>query len=175
MSRIPSPKPCWLAGVAGLAFLLAQGVGSARTADRDLPADIDAGAMSRVAGLTELSKGVVLRQGTLEVRSEDAVVSTDDAGQITDVQLTGSPAIWREQMDDGAQLDAEAKQIDYDFKTEQVVLTGDVIINHGTDQITGEQIRYDLRTSRLDAGSSETGRIRMRITPTSRDGDDDGQ
>lgn len=135
-------------------------------ADRSEPADIDAQHYSDDPenGRMFFREQVLIRQGTLEIRADEAIVMRTDAGEMTRVLLTGDPVTWEEQLDGGDELAAQARRIDYRLDEERVVLEGDVVVDRGTDRIAGETIRYDLATSRLDAGG-EGERVRMTITP----------
>ena len=68
-------------------------------------------------------------------------------------------------MDDGAQMSARALTIDYNVKDDLVLLKKQVVVNKARDEITGELIRYNLQTQRLDAGADGEGRVRIRFTP----------
>ncbi len=87
----------------------------------------------------------------------------------------GTTASWSDELDDGTRLEAQALRIDYEVAAGKVVMIGDVLVDRGTDEIMGEEIRYDMPSGRLDAGGGE-GRIRMRITPRSQpDEEGDGE
>ena len=146
--------------------LLAAGLASARTADRRQVADIEAGHYVEEGDRRVLSQGVILRQGTLAIDADAATVQFNEAGEMTHIELTGTPVVWQEVLDSGEQLDARALRIDYDLDAGKVLMREQVDINRGTDQISGDLVRYDLKTEKLDAGG-DGGRIRMRITPRS--------
>lgn len=152
-----------------LAFSLALAVsaGHGKSVDREQPADINAGRYLEdpEAGTRTFRDNVVLTQGSLEVHADEANVGLDDESNLTRVILTGAPVRWNEELDNGQTLNAQARRIDYEFTTEEVTLTGGVVILRGGDEISGDRVHYDMKNSRLDAGGDVGGRIKMRITP----------
>jgi lipopolysaccharide export system protein LptA len=164
----PKVKPNQaLALLALLLLASAPGWLLARSNDRELEAEIDAGHWldDPQKGLQVFSKGVTLTQGSLRITAERATVYRSDAGGFDRIVLEGEPAHWEEIMDDGAELSARALTIDYNVKDDLVLLKEQVVVNKARDEITGELIRYNLDTQRLDAGSDGEGRVRIRFTP----------
>lgn len=145
--------------------LLASGAALAKTSDRDLPAEIESGGFVEQTDFREFNGGFSLRQGTLVVEAERARVWLDrSSGEISRILLTGAPVVWQEELDSGCALQARASTINYDLVAKVVLLQGGVLIDRGRDQLSGESIRYDLTTERLDAGSEE-GRVKLRLNP----------
>lgn len=160
--------------VAMLAVLLAACLGglaapaAARTSDRNQPMDIDAGRQEGTLddrAPTVLSGGVIIRQGTLDIRSNRAEISISNSGDPTRAVLTGSPVVLKQQMDDGTPMTARASKIDYNLRTEIVVFTGDVSIEQPRGTMSGQRVVYNLKTGRVDSGGEGNGRVRMRIQP----------
>ena len=121
----------------------------AKTTDRQAPMDIDAGhtdALLTDNGDTVLSDGVVIIQGTLDVRSDN------------------SPATLKQVNDNGEAMNARASQIVYTLSSDIVVLTGGVVIEQPRGTLRGESVKYDLKTGRLDGGG-DGKRVQMRILP----------
>ena len=146
----------------------------ARTADRQQPADINAGHATVSNGARVLSDGVTIVQGTLQIDADRAQLESDDSGNLTRVILTGKPVEWTEILDTGVRLDASAERIDYNMAEQKVTLIQNVRITRGPDEISGDHLEYDLATSALDAGGESKGRVVLRITPqgtTESDGD----
>lgn len=138
----------------------------AKTTDRQAPMDIDAGhtdALLTDDGDTVLSDGVVIVQGTLDVRSDKAVLHRK-AGELSEVVLTGSPATLKQVNDNGEAMNARASQIVYTLSSDIVVLTGGVVIEQPRGTLRGESVKYDLKTGRLDGGG-DGKRVQMRILP----------
>ena len=148
------------------ALLLLAGPALAKSTDRNQPMDISAAQVDAV--LTDdgdaLMKGdVVISQGTLNVRADDALV-TRKGGDIEQVVLTGAPAVLSQTNDNGEKMTARAAKIVYTLSTDLIVMTGGVVVNQPRGNLKGEMIKYDLTTGRLDGGGGG-GRVSMRILP----------
>ncbi|MEP6633871.1 MAG: lipopolysaccharide transport periplasmic protein LptA [Luteimonas sp.] len=141
----------------------------ARSSDRGQPMDIDAGHSE--GGLddrapTVLSGGVIITQGTLDVRSATATVSRNN-GDLSRAVLVGSPTVLKQLMDDGTPMTARASKVDYDLKSEIVIFTGNVKIEQPRGNMSGEHIVYNMKTGRVESGGAGNGRVKMRINPKS--------
>lgn len=151
-----------------LALLLAATPALALKSDRDKPMEIRAERSSAFTneGTATLSGNVVITQGTLVVRAENAEISQSKAGDVSRAILTGAPATIAEDLDDGGRLDGRAAKIDYDMAGKLVVLTGDAVVAQPQGELRGERITYNLETGRLDAGGPEGGnRVFLRMNP----------
>lgn len=154
----------------GLAVLLALAnpqSADARSSDRNKPMLIDAGQTSGTlddSTPTVLSGGVTIDQGTLHVEAAKAVLSTA-GGEVSSAVLTGEPAQLEQELDDGTPMTAVADRIDYNMRTEVVVLTGNVVIEQPRNSLRGDRVVYNMRTGQLTSGGEGAGRVRMRILP----------
>ncbi len=139
----------------------------AKSSDRDLQAEIKAGRFTEDPDTDTqvFSGGFTLRQGTLSVSGSVATIHRGDEGGFTRIILEGEPAQWTEELDDGSALVARANLIDYDVDQELVILSGNVHIEKDSDQLSGELIRYDLKSQKLDAGSEGEGQVIMIMQP----------
>lgn len=163
------PAAKWL--TAALVLAVAQGAGiegaSARSSDRRQPMDIDAGGQSGSLDdrtPTVLSGGVTIDQGTLNVTSDRAVI-TSTGGDIARVVFSGRPARLKQLLDDGSPMSAAANGIDYNTRTETVVFTGNVSIQQPRGTLSGERVVYNMKTGDVTSGGPGNGRVKMRIQP----------
>lgn len=153
--------------LSALALLLAlPGFALAKSSDRNQPMDVEADRTDAL--LTDdsdstLSGNVRITQGTLDIRSDTAVIQRR-AGDISRVTLNGAPAQMRQVADNGEPMTANARQIVYTLSDDVIVLTGGVVIEKPRGNLRGETIKYDLRTGRLDGGG-DGRRVSMRILP----------
>lgn len=153
-----------------LGLVLAVGA-QAKTTDRSAPMDIAADhtdAMLTDDSDSVLSGNVVITQGSMEIRSDRAVIHRR-GGEITEVELTGAPATLKQVADNGEPMNARAARIVYTISSDVVVLTGAVAIEQTRGTLRGETIKYDLKTGRLDGGG-DGSRVQMRIMPKSATG-----
>jgi len=143
------------------------GAAHARSSDRTKPMDIDAGRQEGTlddSSPTILSGGVHITQGTLDIQSSTATISTRN-GDPSRAVLTGAPVVLKQQMDDGTPMTARASQVDYDLSTETVVFTGSVVIDQPRGSMSGQRVVYNMKTGRVDSGGQGNGRVKMRILP----------
>lgn len=150
-----------------IAAVAAVGAAHARSSDRGKPMDIDAGRQEGTlddSSPTILSGGVHITQGTLDIQSSTATISTRN-GDPSRAVLTGAPVVLKQQMDDGTPMTARANQVDYDLSTETVVFTGNVVIEQPRGSMSGQRVVYNMKTGRVDSGGQGNGRVKMRILP----------
>jgi len=163
--RLPARKPAPFLLLLLVALPLAL---HAKSTDRQAPMDINAGhtdAYMTDDGTTTLSQGVEITQGTLQVRSDSAVLHRK-GGELSEIVLTGSPATLKQVNDNGEPINAQAARIVYTLGSDVVVLTGAVVIEQPRGTLRGETIRYDLASGRLNGGG-DGSRVQMRIMPRS--------
>ncbi len=144
----------------------------ARSSDRNQPMDIDAGQSDYSmddSRPTVLSGGVIITQGTLDIRSSRADITQRNGDPVRAV-LTGAPVRLKQQLDDGKPMNAVASKIDYDLRTEIVVFTGKVQISQPSGSISGERIVYNMTTGRVQGGGEGSGRVQMRLLPRNNPG-----
>ena len=151
---------------------LAPAAALARTSDRSKPMDIDAGSSDYSmddSRPTTLSGGVIITQGTLDLRSNQAVIHSSGGDPVRAV-LTGSPVKLKQELDDGKAMDAVASKVDYDLKSEMVVFTGGVNIRQPSGSIAGERVIYNMKTGQVQGGGQDAGRVKIRILPKNSQG-----
>ncbi|AWV06556.1 lipopolysaccharide transport periplasmic protein LptA [Marilutibacter maris] len=143
----------------------------ARSSDRGKPMLINADDADHAldeSQPTVLSGNVVITQGTLDIRSARADVTTRN-NEPTRVVLTGSPARLKQEMDDGSPFSANASRIVYDLTSDTVTLTGNVTVNQRGNTMNGPRVVYNMKTGRVQASGTGTGsgngRVSMRIEP----------
>lgn len=167
----PAARPLVVATLAACLCALAGGA-MARSSDRRQPMNVEAGAQQGTVdgnGVTTLSGGVTITQGTLDIRSSRAEIHQRNS----DVQravLTGSPVVLKQVLDDGSPMTARAAKVDYDMQTEIVVFTGNVQIEQPRGTMSGQRVVYNMKTSRVDSGGEGGGRVKMTIQPKAKAG-----
>jgi len=114
-------------------------------------------------GEAVLTGNVLITQGTLQVGADRATIHRN-AGEISQVAVTGAPATLKQVNDNGETMNAHAAQITYTLSSDMIVLSGAVVIEQPRGTLRGETIKYDLKTGRLDGGG-DGSRVKMRIMP----------
>jgi lipopolysaccharide transport protein LptA len=112
-----------------------------------------------------LTGNVFFSNAEVEVRGSTAELGFRDNVLRTAV-LRGSPATLR-QPRTGARLptDGRASMFEYDPGAGRIRMTGNAVLSDGPNEVTGEQIDYDLRRQVVSAGAGSDGPVRIRITP----------
>ena len=151
---------------AALLLLLPAAGAVAKSTDRNQAMSIDAGGQSgnlEGDGKTVLSGGVIITQGTLDLRSSDAEIYMKD-GEAVRAVFTGKQAKLRQQLDDGSWMDASADRIDYDIKAEVLTMTGNYHVKSARGTNAGQKMTYNTRTGEMNSGGDGT-RVRTVIQP----------
>lgn len=138
----------------------------AKTSDRNQEMTIDSGAQDGMIvgdGVMTLSKGVVITQGTLEIRADSAQIHIKD-GQAVRAVFSGKQATMKQQLDDGSWMNARADKIDYDITNETIVLTGNYRVESAQGVNSGGTMTYNTRTGQMNSGG-DGQRVRTVIPP----------
>ena len=137
-----------------------------KSSDRNQPMDVQAdstNALMEDNSDSTLNGNVVITQGTLEIKSDRAIIHRSK-GDIDKVTLTGGPVLMKQINDTGEPMNAQASTIIYTLSSDLILLSGNVVINQPRGSMRGENVKYDLKTGRLDGGG-DGNRVSMRIMP----------
>ncbi|MFK3650622.1 lipopolysaccharide transport periplasmic protein LptA [Lysobacter enzymogenes] len=152
--------------VASLAPMAA----SARSSDRNQPMNVDADSSNCSTaddGPCVLTGNVKAVQGTLVINAAKADIRRA-GGDISTVQLTGSQATIKQELDDGSPFNGRANKIDYDMPKDTVVLTGNAFVDKAGDTIKSERIVYNMKSGQVESGGTG-GRVSMQLQPKNKD------
>ena len=160
----PILRASFLAG----ALLLAPTLALAKASDRNQPMSLDAGhqvGSLEGNGIITMSGGVIVQQGSLDIRSQTGQVTMKN-NDITRVVFTGAPVTLKQQMEDGGMMTATANRIDYDLVNEIVTFTGNYTVKTAKGSNSGQILVYNLRTGYMESGGDGT-RVKTVIQPKS--------
>ncbi|GMU44343.1 MAG: lipopolysaccharide transport periplasmic protein LptA [Xanthomonadales bacterium] len=113
---------------------------------------------------TVLTGNVRITQGSLVVQAERADV-TQEGGEVSRALLSGRPATLKQAMDDGGELNASARTIDYQLGEETVELKGGVVLDRPQGTLRSERVTYSIKTGQLAAGEGVGGGVQLVIPP----------
>ena len=153
---------------AALLLLLPVADVVAKSSDRNQAMTIDSGSQSgnmEGNGKTVLGGGVVVTQGTLEIRSAAAEIYMAD-GEVSRSVFTGKQVKMKQQMDDGTWMDAQADRVEYDMKTETITFIGNYTVKSDRGSNSGQRMVYNTKSGNLQSGGDGT-RVRTVIQPKS--------
>jgi len=153
---------------AALLLLLPVADVVAKSSDRNQAMTIDSGSQSgnmEGNGKTVLGGGVVVTQGTLEIRSAAAEIYMSD-GEVSRSVFTGKQVKMKQQMDDGTWMDAQADRVEYDMKTETITFIGNYTVKSDRGSNSGQRMVYNTKSGNMQSGGDGT-RVRTVIQPKS--------
>jgi len=151
-----------------LLLLLLPGQPWALTSDGDQPIEVEADSLEvRESEHISIYLGnVKMVQGSLEISSDRMVIRFNDANDLQFIEMTGTPAKFRQLDDDQQEMLGQATQIDYSESESILVLRGSAHFSRGGDIIESELIRVNTENNHIEAGSSESDeRVKMLIQP----------
>ena len=109
---------------------------------------------------------VRLVQGSLEITSDRLVIHFNDQRELLLMEMTGSPARFRQLDDDRREMLGEARQINYTESESMLELLQGARFSHAGDTIEGERIRIDTERNSIEAGGENAEeRVKMLIQP----------
>ena len=153
---------------AALLLLLPVADVVAKSSDRNQAMTIDSGSQSgnmEGNGKTVLGGGVVVTQGTLEIRSAAAEIYMAH-GEVARSVFTGKQVEMKQQMDDGTWMDAQADRVEYDMKTETITFIGNYTVKSDRGSNSGQRMVYNTKSGNMQSGGDGT-RVRTVIQPKS--------
>lgn len=141
---------------------------AALESDRQQPLEVNADSTAGLLGdgTTVLSGNVVVKQGTLHIRADQAEVEKVD-GKVRTVVLQGGPAFMAQEIEGQGKVEARARTITYQVSTGKVTMTGDADVQHPQYQVSGDTLTYDLNRQHFEGTGEQdgSGRIRIRLDP----------
>jgi len=107
-------------------------------------------------------------QGSLEITSERLVIHFNANNELVLMEMTGSPARFRQLDNQREELLGEARRIRYLEAESLLELTESARFSHAGDSIESESIRVNTRDNSIQAGGKQAAdRVKMLIQPRS--------
>ena len=112
---------------------------------------------------------VEIQQGTLKIKSDDAVIINGKEG-VSSVVLTGKPVKMEQFIDvEFGKINVVANNIDFKVQEDLLFMTGDVVIKSKIQgEMSGEKITMNLKTKEISGVKSENKRVKLVIKPKSK-------
>lgn len=140
----------------------------ALASDSDQPIEIEADQLEvREQEKISIYQGNVhLVQGSLEINADRVVIHFNDANELTIMEMTGTPAKFKQLDDDGQEIRGRAQQIDYTQSKSLLELRNSARLSQAGDTIEGDLIRINTESSSIEASSADADqRVKMLIQP----------
>jgi len=135
--------------------------------DRQQPLEVNADSTDGTLGdgMATLKGNIEIRQGSLLIRADVAQVEKVE-GKVRRFELTGTPVLLQQEIENEGLVSAQALKIDYVVATGIVTLSGSADVVHPQYRISGEVLEYDMNTQHFKgSGGDNNGRIRIRLDP----------
>lgn len=116
-------------------------------------------------GVNVWTGNVVLKQGTLSIQASRAELRQRN-GDPSLAILTGKQVKLRQQLDDGAWMDATADRMEYDLSGEVITFIGSYCVKSDKGSNCGQKMVYNTKTGGIQAGG-DGSRVRTVIKPKS--------
>jgi lipopolysaccharide export system protein LptA len=109
---------------------------------------------------------VKLTQGSLEIHADQLTLYFDDDKTLKLMQMTGSPATFRQLNDNDIRITGEALEMEYRESKSTLLLLDNAKLTQGVNIIESNKINLNIGTNSIEAGSVEPeNRVRMLIQP----------
>jgi len=109
---------------------------------------------------------VKLVQGSLVIHSDRLVIHFNDANELTLMEMTGTPASFRQLDNERREMRGQAEQIDYTESKSLLELRRMARFDHAGDSIESDLIRVNTENNNIEAGSTKPEeRVKMLIKP----------
>lgn len=153
-------------------LLVLTGLAQALPGDRDQPVQVSANTATAdgKTGIATYRGNVVVKQGTLEIRADEIIITTDKKGAILSTVSKGNPARYQQQPDPKKGIvTAEALRIDYDARSENIKLTGNARLKQDGSSFSGQTITYDSLRQQVNAKGDGSNRVQLVFPPQARE------
>ncbi|HID81926.1 MAG TPA: lipopolysaccharide transport periplasmic protein LptA [Chromatiales bacterium] len=141
--------------------------GNAFAVDRSQPIELEADQveLDDNKGTSTYIGNVRLKQGELSLQANRVIVFLKDS-KIIRIQAEGTPAKFKDKLEDNRLVEAEATQMDYNVSNEEILLTGDGMLNQNGNILRNDRIHYNLATGTLKAGGKDAEqRVKVILQP----------
>ena len=145
----------------------------ALTGDSEQPIAVEADSLEvRDQDNVSIYRGnVSLVQGSLEIRSDRLVIHFNENKDLVLMEMTGTPARFRQLDDERQEMLGEAMQINYTESDSILELMGAARFSHAGDIIESKLIRINTEDNSIQAGSTDSDeRVKMLIQPRQQSG-----
>jgi lipopolysaccharide export system protein LptA len=107
---------------------------------------------------------VDIRQGSMRLLADEVLVHHKPDRQPEKIIAIGDPVRYRQLLDDDPdEVKGRALRMEYEADREEITLIDEAVLIQGTDRFASDRIVYNRLTERVVAGSSASGRERVRI------------
>ncbi|MDH3760366.1 MAG: lipopolysaccharide transport periplasmic protein LptA [Gammaproteobacteria bacterium] len=136
--------------------------------DSEQPIEVEADSLElrEQENISVYQGNVSLRQGSLQIRSERLVIHFNEARDLVLMEMSGSPARFRQLDDEQREMLGQAGRINYRESESMLELLDNARFSHAGDTIESNLIRINTEDNNIQAGSADAvERVKMLIQP----------
>jgi len=141
---------------------------AALDSDGDQPIEVEADRLEvrELDNISIYEGKVKLVQGSLVINSDRLVIHFNEANELTLMEMTGTPAKFRQLDNEQREMRGHAEQIDYTESKSLLELRRSARFEHAGDSIEGDLIRVNTENHNIEANSAQSEeRVKMLIQP----------
>ncbi len=119
---------------------------------------------------------VEVQQGSMRIQADEVLVHHKPNRQPQKIIAIGNPVRYRQRLDnDPDEVRARALRMEYEADPQEITLIDQAELVQGEDRFASDRIVYNRTTERLTAGTSASGRerVKIRIEPQDNTGGQD--
>lgn len=157
-------------------FLLVMGLSSALSyalpEDRDQRINIaaDQASFNQKTGLATYKGNIVITQGSVKIRADELILTTDGKGNVKTAVAKGKPAHFEQQPNpDKGIATAEATEVSYNAQDGIIVLKGQAKLQQDGSNFQGVSISYNLDRGEIEAAGDQQTRVQLSFPPPSKE------
>ncbi|EKN4688737.1 lipopolysaccharide ABC transporter substrate-binding protein LptA [Yersinia ruckeri] len=141
----------------------------ALTGDTDQPINItsDKQALDMTGNTATFTEGVIVKQGSIEIKADRMVISRPGGDQSkTVIEGFGNPVTFYQMQDNGKPVKGHGQKLRYEVAKEFVILTGDAYLEQLDSNIKGDKITYLVKEQQMEAFSDKGKRVTTVLLPS---------
>lgn len=152
-----------------MACLMVSAPALALSTDSEQPIYIDSDSqqLDMQSNKVTFAGDVKLKQGSININADRIIVTRDPAdGAIKEIEAFGQLTTFSQLTDDGNTLYGEAEELNYNMRTDELLMLKRAMLSQDGSQISGEKIRYKISQQKLIAdGAQSGGRVSTVLQP----------
>jgi len=148
-------------------FLLISFVSYAQTSDENQPIHIEADSVEirEKEGISTYKGNVKITKGSLRIQGQLIhIISKNNTLQT--IHVEGQPATFKQTNDQGNEVSAQSKHLEYQSKSGSLILKKNAILVQGNNRFTSNHIVYNTKKDIIQAGHDENASAPERVTIT---------
>lgn len=141
----------------------------ALTGDTEKPVEVKSTkqSLNMEANTTTFSGNVVIKQGTIEIKADEVVVTRPNGDQNKIViEGFGNPITFYQMQDNGKPIKGRGQKLRYEVANDFVVLTGNAYLEQLDSNIQGDRITYLVKKQQMEAFSDKGNRVTTVLLPS---------